>query len=84
VTRAVRRLLAVQAGPERIIMGRMPGLRFRGSAAVNGLSTEITLIMAFNGTTRYELDCGHTPAMAQQVTRACAQAMRTFKVSKAG
>jgi len=84
VTRAVRRLLVVQAGPDRITMGGMPGLRFRGKASVNGATTEITLIMAFNGTTRYELDCGHTPATAQEVTRACALAMRTFKVSKAG
>jgi hypothetical protein len=84
VTRAIHRLLAVQAGPERITMGGMPGLRFRGRAAVNGVSTKITLIMAFKGTTRYELACGHTPATAQEVTRACAQAMRTFKVAQAG
>jgi hypothetical protein len=82
--RAVRRLLAIQAGPERITMGGMPGLRFRGETTQQRVSTEITLVIAFNGTTQYELACGHTQATAREVTRACAQVIRTFKLSKAG
>jgi hypothetical protein len=84
VVRAVRRLFTIQAGPERITIGGMPGLRFQGETTVHRVPTKITLVVAFNGTTQYELACGHTQATAREVTRACAQVIRTFKVSKAG
>lgn len=82
VERAVRRQLAVTAGPERITIGGMPGLRFQGQAAVQGVPTEIALVIAFSGTNQYQLACGYTRATAGEVDRACAQVIRTFKVSK--
>jgi hypothetical protein len=84
VERAVRRLFTIQTGPERITMGGMPGLRFQGETTVHGVRTDITLVIAFNGTTQYELACGHTQATAGEVARACTQVMGTFKLSKAG
>ncbi len=83
VDRVVRRQLAVTAGPERITIGGMPGLRFQGQAAVQGVPTEISLVIAFSATTQYELACGHTRATAGEVERACAQVIGTFKVSRA-
>ena len=83
VERAVRRLIAVRSGPERITMGGMPGLRFQGETTQQGVSAEVTLVIAFNGTTQYELACWHTQATAGLVAQACAQVIRTFKVSTA-
>jgi hypothetical protein len=78
-----RQWAALQSGPERITVGGLPGLRFQGATAVHGLLTEVTLVIAFNGTTQYEITCGHTQATAGEVAQACAQVIRTFKVSKA-
>jgi hypothetical protein len=74
---------SLHAGPERITMGGMPAFRYHGSARVNGTAQEVTLIVAFYGTTQYRRTCGHTRATAAEVARACAQVMRSITASPA-
>jgi uncharacterized RDD family membrane protein YckC len=68
------------AGPERITMGGMPALEFRGTRLTPyGTHMESTLIFAFDGTTVYRVACQYTPTTAARVAQACGQVMRTFK-----
>ncbi len=65
------------------MLGRMPGLRFRASATVQGTHVESTLLFGFDGTTEYVVNCQHTEANAAEVEAACGQVVRTFMLSKA-
>jgi hypothetical protein len=73
----------VQAGPQQITVGGLPALQFLGALTTGGIAIKVTLVFAFHGTTQYFLYCAHTRPGAGQMERACAQVMRTFKVSKA-
>ena len=83
----VRRLFeagggALQAGPQQMTMGRLPGLRFQGTGVLrDGTFIDSTLVYAFDGTTEYHLDCQDTQAGAGEVQAACRQLIRTFEVS---
>jgi hypothetical protein len=70
------------AGPHAISVGGMPGLRFAGTLKIHGAAGHLTLVTAFNGRTDYAVACTSTPAKARAVRQACAQVLRTFKVSK--
>jgi len=72
---------AIQAGPEEIIIGGKPGLRFRGTATLNGVSVEETDIFVFDGNTEYQLECTHTRDNAAEVGRACDKIQRSFTVA---
>jgi uncharacterized RDD family membrane protein YckC len=75
---------ALQAGPQEIMLGRMPGLRFRAAVGtVQGTPVESTLSFGFDGTTEYVVNCQHTEANAAEVEAACGQVVRTFMLSKA-
>jgi hypothetical protein len=84
----VRRLFAqeggaMQAGPQQITVGGLPGLRFQGTGTQqDGTVIGNTLLVVFNGTIEYEINCQHTRAHAGEVERACGQVMRTFKASR--
>ncbi len=74
----------LQAGPQRISIGGLPALEFRASGrSYDGARTVSTLVFVFDGRTEYEVNCQHTPEHAAQVTLACNQVLRSFKVSKA-
>jgi uncharacterized RDD family membrane protein YckC len=86
---AVRQLLeqlsgAVQSGPEELTVGGLPGLRFRGTATINGTPIETTVIFVFDHTTQYFLGCQHTRDTAAEIQRGCDQVVRTFKVTASG
>lgn len=86
---AVRQLFeqlsgAVQSGPEELTMGRLPGLRYRGTATVDATPMESTLVLAFDQTTEYVLNCQSTRAKAAEIRRGCDQIVRTFKVTAPG
>ena len=70
------------AGPQAIAVGGMPGLRFAGTAKTHETAGKITVVLAFNGRTEYAIACSSTSAKASAVQQACAQVLRTFKVSK--
>jgi hypothetical protein len=70
------------AGPRAATVGGMPGLRFTGTAKIHATALKVTLVSAFNCRTEYAIVCSSTPAKARAVQQACAQVLRTFKVSK--
>ena len=70
------------AGPHTTTVGGMPSLRYAGTANIHGTAAKITLVRAFNDSTEYTIACTSTPAKAGAVRQACAQVLRTFKVSK--
>jgi hypothetical protein len=74
----------VRAGPEKITMAGMPGLRFRGTGiTADGSHYTSTLVFAFNGTTAYFVNCQYTSARAAEVKSACDQVVGSFHVGKA-
>ena len=74
---------AMQAGPQQIAVGGLPGLRFQGTGTQHdGTVMGNTLLFVFNGTIEYVINCQHTRANAGEVERACGQVMRTFKASR--
>ena len=87
VTRAERRFFRhfggrLLAGPQAIKVGGMPGLLYRGTGNLFGTAVKVTEAAVFNGTTLYAITCASTPSKARVVQRACAQALRTFKVTR--
>jgi hypothetical protein len=70
------------AGPRAITVGGMPGLLYRGTANLSGTALTGTAVMVVNGTTDYDIACTSTRAKARAVHRACAQMLRTFKVTR--
>ncbi len=86
VQAVVQRLLeqpagTVQAVPEKLSMGGLPGLRFRGTATVDGAPVASTMVFAFDHTTEYFLNCQSTRARAAEIQRGCDQIVRSFKVA---
>ena len=73
----------LQAGPQPITVGGLPGLRFQGTGTLHdGTSIDSTLLLIFDGTTVYNLHCQHSQAGAGEVQAACRQLIRTFKASR--
>jgi uncharacterized RDD family membrane protein YckC len=70
----------VQSGPEDITVAGKPGLRFRTTGTVDGTPKENTLVLIFDGTTRYTLNCQYTAEWAEEIERGCEQIVRTFTV----
>jgi hypothetical protein len=70
------------AGPQAITVGGLPGLRYRGTGNFDGTAVKDTEAVVFNGTTFYEIECTSTLAKANVVDRACAEVLRTFKVTQ--
>jgi uncharacterized RDD family membrane protein YckC len=73
----------VQAGPEKITMAGMPGLRFRVTGITHGSHYTSILVFAFNGTTEYFVNCQYTSARAAEVTSACDQVVDSFHLGQA-
>jgi hypothetical protein len=69
------------AGPHAITVGEMAGLAYLGTGTLYGAAVHLTVVVAFNGTTSYTITCTSTRAKARAVHRACAQVLRTFKVT---
>jgi uncharacterized RDD family membrane protein YckC len=70
----------VQAGPEEITAAGNLGLRFQGTATVDGTPFESTLVFIFDGTTEYYLNCQYTAEWAEEIERGCEQIVGTFTV----
>jgi uncharacterized RDD family membrane protein YckC len=74
----------LQAGPEKITMAGIPGLRFQGTGiTADGSRYTSTLVFTFNGATEYFVNCQYTPAKAAEVKSACDQVVGSFQVGKA-
>jgi uncharacterized RDD family membrane protein YckC len=74
----------LQAGPEKITMAGKPAVRLRGTGVMaDGTRYTSTVVLAFNGTTEYFVNCQYTAAKAAEVKRACDQVVGSFQVGKA-
>jgi hypothetical protein len=87
LTRAERRRFRqsggrLLAGPQAITVSGMPGLRYRGTENFYGTAVKATVAVVFHGPTIYEITCTFTPSKARGVNRACAEVLRTFKVTQ--
>jgi len=71
---------AVQAGPEKITMARLPAVQFRKTGTLDGSLVESIVVVAFSGTTEYSVNCQHTAARAAEVERACNQVVGSFQL----
>jgi uncharacterized RDD family membrane protein YckC len=85
VTLLVRQLFesqrgAMHDGPDEITMAGMPGLRYRGDGLTDGTPIDVILILAFDGTTEYLVNCQLTQGSSTEIERDCEQVVRTFKV----
>ena len=59
-------------------------VRFRGTGVMaDGTRYTSTIVLAFNGTTEYFVNCQYTAAKAAGVMRACDQVVGSFHVGKA-
>jgi hypothetical protein len=70
------------AGPHAVTVGGLPGLRYWGTGRTHGTAIKLAVAVVFNGTTNYQIACASTPAKARAVNRACAEVLRTFKVTR--
>ena len=70
------------AGPHAVTVGGMPGLRYWGTGQTLGMMIKLAVVAVFNGTTSYQISCASTPAKTRAVNRACAEVLRTFKVTR--
>jgi uncharacterized RDD family membrane protein YckC len=74
----------IHAGPEEITMAGKPGLRYKATGAVDGTPIESTIVLAFDGTVEYFLNCQYTQEMSADIKQGCDQIMRTFKLDQQG
>jgi hypothetical protein len=71
----------ITKGPEPATVDGLPAVRFEASAvAVNGRRTQSQLVLVFDGTTTYSLNCQYTPDRAAEMKAGCAQAVASFQV----
>jgi uncharacterized RDD family membrane protein YckC len=85
ITSTVRRAAAeiggrLSAGPQRTTVGGLPALRFQfPGRSYSGTPVTSTIVIAFDRSTEYEINCQQSRAHAAQVTWACGQILRTFR-----
>lgn len=71
----------VHAGPEQITGGGKPGVRFRSTGTVDGITMNKTDIFFFDGTTEYQLGCQSDPDHTQDIEHGCDQILRSFTLN---
>jgi uncharacterized RDD family membrane protein YckC len=85
ITSAVRQAAAgtggrLLVGPQRTTVGGLPALRFQFPGhSYSGTPVTSTIVIAFDRSTEYEINCQQSRAHAAQVTWACGQVLRTFR-----
>jgi len=75
---------ALLAGPTMVSMGGLPGYGFRISEVTrDNLSSRSRIILVWNGTREYYLNCQHDSAgrFAVEIERACSQVVGSFRLS---
>ena len=71
------------AGPKLVSMGGLPGYSFRISAKTSGgVDSESRILMIWNGTTEYLLNCQHQTGgkAVAEIERGCKMIIASFKV----
>ena len=69
---------ALESGPADITLAGLPGLEYRGSGTSDGTPIESRIIVAFDGTTEYFINCQHTKQGSVEIGEGCDQIVSTF------
>jgi hypothetical protein len=69
---------ALERGPEDITLAGLPGLEYTGRGASDGTPIESRIIVAFDGSTEYFINCQHTEEGAAEINQGCDQIVNTF------
>lgn len=69
---------ALESGPEDVTLARLPGLEYTGRGASDGTPIESRIIVAFDGSTEYFINCQHTEEGAAEINQGCDQIVNTF------
>jgi len=71
----------LQSGPTEEIMGGLPALAFTGTAkSPDGTEVGSRLVMAFDGTTEYFVNCQYTSGGEGDILAGCDQVVSSFQV----
>jgi hypothetical protein len=73
---------SLRAGPQLLRMGGLPALAFAGSAHdPDGRPVEERLVLAFDGTTEYFVNCQYDAHTQPEVVAGCQRIVSTFEVT---
>lgn len=70
---------AMTSGPEQGSMGGLPTLVYTGTLTLESAEAQSTIVMAFDGTTQYFLNCQATADMLDAMLLGCEQMSNTFQ-----
>ncbi len=72
---------SVTAGPQRFSTPQeLPGLRYQMAGTIDGVRYESSLILIFDGTTEYFINCQYTASLAAEIQRGCEQVVSSLRV----
>ena len=69
----------IEGGPHRVTMGTFPGFRYEISGrSPDGVRVFSRIVLVFDETTEYFLNCQHTAARTEEIQAGCDEIMETF------
>ena len=72
---------SMQSGPTKMTLGGFPALGYSGTAVnPDAVSVKNRIVLAFNGTTEYLVNCQSTGQSSGAIDAGCDQIIRTFTV----
>ena len=73
---------SMQSGPTKLTMGGFPALGYSGTAVnPSAVSVKDRIVLAFNGTTEYFVNCQSTGTSTSTVDAGCDEIISTFRAS---
>jgi hypothetical protein len=69
---------ALESGPADVTLAGLPGLEYAGNGTSDGTPIESRIIVAFDGTTEYFINCQHTAEGSAEINQGCDQIVDTF------
>ena len=74
---------SVDEGPSEVTMGGLPGFRFELSGVeAEGGTVDSSIVLAFDGTTEYFLNCQFTDEHSDEIDEGCTQIIDSFEVTQ--
>jgi len=75
---------SLASGPDKITMGGLPALGYAGTAVdPDGNQVNIRMVLAYDGTTEYYVNCQGSQAAAGAIAAACDQIVGSFSLTAA-
>jgi PsbP-like protein len=72
----------VEEGPSEVTMGGLPGFRFKLSGVeAEGGTVDSSIVLVFDGTTEYFLNCQFTAEHRDEIDEGCTQIIDSFEVT---